>query len=155
MTGRPGRGHKHLPDDLWETRRYWKLKENALAGCVWWTRFARSYGPVADRLRDDDDDDDDDDTNMSPIQGRPLDAVAMGRNGETFTYEWFSCPLSVCQDPILILHSTLYYLAIYSVVKCNLLFPLRIKFHVLLLDRWWPHELLKHENLNISYVQTF
>jgi len=54
------------------------MKEKALADCVWWTRFGRSYGPVANRLRDDDDDD----TNMSPIQGRSLDTVAVGRNGK-------------------------------------------------------------------------
>jgi len=71
MTGRRGR-LKQLPDELREKRRYWKLKEKALAGCVWWTRFGRSYGPVADRLRDDDDDDDDDDnTNMYRSKGGP------------------------------------------------------------------------------------
>ena len=29
-----------------ETRRYWKLKEEALARTVWQTRFGRGYGPV-------------------------------------------------------------------------------------------------------------
>ena len=154
MTGRRGR-HKQLPDELRENRRYWKLKEKALAGCVWWTRFGRSYGPVADRLRDDDDDDDD--TNMSPIQGRSLDTVAMGCNGKRLptSDSAVRCQYAVSQGSILILQSTLYYLAIYRVVKCNLVFPLRIKFHVSLLDHWWPHELLKHVSLNISYVQTF
>ena len=152
MTGRPGRRHKQLPADLRETRNYWKLKEKALAGCVWLTRFGRSYGPVADLLHDDDDDDDDDDdTNMSPIQGRSWTQWQW----DTFTYEWFSCPLSVRQSPMLILHVTLNYLAIYSVLKYNLLFSLRIKFHISLLDHWWPHELLNHVNLNTSYVQTF
>jgi hypothetical protein len=81
MTERRGRRHKQLPDDFREKRRYWKFREKALAGCVWWTRFGRSYGPVADWLRDDDADDDDD-TNMSPIHGRSLDTVAMERNGK-------------------------------------------------------------------------
>ena len=61
VTGRRGRRHEKLPHDLREPRRYWKLKEKALTGCVWRTRFGRSYGPVADRWHDDDDDDNDDD----------------------------------------------------------------------------------------------
>jgi len=116
--------------------------------CVWWTRFGRSYGPVADRLCDDDDD-----TNMSPIQGRSLDTMAVGRNGKRLRTSYLAvrCRYAVLQSSILVLQSTLYYLAIYSVVKCNLLFPLHTKFHVSLLDHWRPHELLKHAN----HVQTF
>jgi hypothetical protein len=30
VTERPGRRHKQLPDDLTETREYWKLKKEAL-----------------------------------------------------------------------------------------------------------------------------
>jgi hypothetical protein len=46
MTGRRGRGHKQLLNDLKEKRRYWKLKEEALDRIVWGTRFGRGYGPV-------------------------------------------------------------------------------------------------------------
>ena len=81
--------------------------------------------------------------------------MAVGRNGKHLrtSYSAVRCQYAVRQGSILILQSTLYYLAIYKVVKCNLLFPLHIKFHISLLE--WPHELLKHVNLNISYVQTF
>jgi hypothetical protein len=34
-------------DDLKETRRYWKLKEEAQDRTLWRTQFGRSYGPVA------------------------------------------------------------------------------------------------------------
>jgi len=44
MTGRRGRRHKQLLDDLKEKRGYRKLKEEALD--LWRTRFRRSYGPV-------------------------------------------------------------------------------------------------------------
>jgi hypothetical protein len=46
VTGRLGRRHKQLLDDLRETRRYWKLKEEALDLTVWRTRLGRGYGPV-------------------------------------------------------------------------------------------------------------
>jgi hypothetical protein len=42
MTGRGGRRHKQLQDDLKEMRGYWKLKEEALNR----TRFGRDYGPI-------------------------------------------------------------------------------------------------------------
>jgi hypothetical protein len=46
MTGRRGRRHKHLLDDLKEKKRCWKLKEEALDRTLWRTRFGRSYEPV-------------------------------------------------------------------------------------------------------------
>jgi hypothetical protein len=46
MTGRRGRKHKQLLDDLKEKRRYWKLKEEALDHTLWGIRFGREYGPV-------------------------------------------------------------------------------------------------------------
>jgi hypothetical protein len=46
MTGRRGRRHKQLLDDLKEKKIYWKLKEEALDRTVWRTRFGRGYGPV-------------------------------------------------------------------------------------------------------------
>jgi hypothetical protein len=46
MTGRRGRRRKQLLDDLKAKRRYWKLKEKALDGILWRTRFGRGYGPV-------------------------------------------------------------------------------------------------------------
>jgi hypothetical protein len=46
MTGRQGRRRKQLLDDIKETRRYWKLKEEALDRTLWRTRFGRGYGPV-------------------------------------------------------------------------------------------------------------
>jgi hypothetical protein len=45
-TGRQGRRRKQLLADLTETRRYWKLKAEALYRTVWSSRFGRSYGPV-------------------------------------------------------------------------------------------------------------
>jgi hypothetical protein len=45
-TGRRGRRRKQLPDDLKETRRYWKLKEEALACTLWRIRFRRDNGSV-------------------------------------------------------------------------------------------------------------
>jgi hypothetical protein len=47
VTGRRGKMHKQLLDDLKETMRYWKLKEEALDRAVWRTRFGRGYGSVA------------------------------------------------------------------------------------------------------------
>jgi hypothetical protein len=46
MTGRRGRRHKQLLDDLKEKRRYWKLKEEALDCTLWRTRIGKDYGPV-------------------------------------------------------------------------------------------------------------
>jgi hypothetical protein len=46
VTGRRGRRHKQLLDDLKEKRRYWKLQEEALDRTVWRTHFGRGYGPV-------------------------------------------------------------------------------------------------------------
>jgi hypothetical protein len=46
-TGRRGRRLEQLLDDLKEKRRYWKLKEQALDGTVWRTRFRRGYGSIA------------------------------------------------------------------------------------------------------------
>jgi hypothetical protein len=46
MTGRRGRRHKQLLDNLKEKRRYCKLKEEALDRTLWRTRFGRDYGPV-------------------------------------------------------------------------------------------------------------
>jgi hypothetical protein len=46
VTGRLGRRHKQLLDDLEETRKYWKLEEEALHLTLWRTRFGRGYGPV-------------------------------------------------------------------------------------------------------------
>jgi hypothetical protein len=46
VTGRQGRRRQQLLDDRKETRRYWKLKEEALDRTVRRTRFGRGYGPV-------------------------------------------------------------------------------------------------------------
>jgi hypothetical protein len=43
---------KQLLDDLNETRKYWKLKQEALDPTQWRTGFGRSNGLVVDRLRD-------------------------------------------------------------------------------------------------------
>jgi hypothetical protein len=42
-----GRRHMQLLDDLKETRRYWKLKEEAQDPTLWRTQYGRGYGPVA------------------------------------------------------------------------------------------------------------
>jgi len=47
VTGRRGRRCKQLLDDLKEKRRYWKLKEEALARIPWRTCFGRGYAPIA------------------------------------------------------------------------------------------------------------
>ena len=56
VAGRRGRRHKHLLDDLKETRGYCKLKEEALDRTVRTTGFGRGGGPVVwpatDRLTD-------------------------------------------------------------------------------------------------------
>jgi hypothetical protein len=49
VTGRRGRRGKQLLGDLKETRRYWKLKEEALDCTLWRTRFGRVYGPLVRR----------------------------------------------------------------------------------------------------------
>ena len=45
-TGRQGRRRKQLLIDLTDTRRYWKLKAEALYRTLWSSRFGRSYGPL-------------------------------------------------------------------------------------------------------------
>ena len=57
MKGRQGRWHKHLLDDVKETRGYWKLKEEALVRTLWITRFGRGCGTVIKTDYADDDDD--------------------------------------------------------------------------------------------------
>ena len=44
--GRQGRRRKHPLDDLKETRRYRKLKEEALCRTLWRAVFGRSYVPL-------------------------------------------------------------------------------------------------------------
>jgi hypothetical protein len=46
VTGRKGRRHKQLLDDLQETRGYGEFKEEALDRTLWRTRFVRGYGSV-------------------------------------------------------------------------------------------------------------
>ena len=46
MTGRQEIRRKQVMDDLKETRKYWKLKEEALDRTLWRTRFGRGCGPV-------------------------------------------------------------------------------------------------------------
>ena len=46
MTGRQGRKHRKLLDDLKERRGYSQLKEEALDRTVWGARFGRGFGPV-------------------------------------------------------------------------------------------------------------
>ena len=46
VTGRQGRRRKRLLDDLKETTRYWKLKEEALDRGLWKTRCGRGCGSV-------------------------------------------------------------------------------------------------------------
>jgi hypothetical protein len=46
-TGRLERRCKQLLYDLKETRRYWKLKKEALDRTLWRTRFGRDSGTVA------------------------------------------------------------------------------------------------------------
>jgi hypothetical protein len=53
MGGRGGRC-KRLLDDLKETRRNFKLKEEALYRSLWRSRFGGAYGTVSlDRIRND------------------------------------------------------------------------------------------------------
>jgi hypothetical protein len=46
VTGRQGRRHRKLFDDLKERRGYFHLKEEALDRTMWRTRFGRGFGPV-------------------------------------------------------------------------------------------------------------
>jgi hypothetical protein len=52
VTGRQGRRHKKLLDDLKEIIENWKLKEGALNCTVWRTRFGGGYGPVVRQTTD-------------------------------------------------------------------------------------------------------
>jgi len=45
-TGRRGRRHRKLLDDLKERRGYSHLKEEALDRTMWRARFGRGFGPV-------------------------------------------------------------------------------------------------------------
>ena len=45
-TGRRGRRHKQLLDDLKEERGYWKLTEEVLTRTLWRIRFRRGHGLV-------------------------------------------------------------------------------------------------------------
>jgi len=46
VTGRRGRRHRKLLDDLKERREYSQLKEEALDRTMWRARFRRGFGPV-------------------------------------------------------------------------------------------------------------
>jgi len=46
VTGRLGRRHRKLLDDLKEGRGYSHLKEEALDRTMWRARFGRGFGPV-------------------------------------------------------------------------------------------------------------
>jgi hypothetical protein len=46
VTGRQGRRHRKLLDDLNERRGYYYLKEEALDRTMWRARFGRGFGPV-------------------------------------------------------------------------------------------------------------
>jgi hypothetical protein len=46
VTGRRGRRHRKLLDDLNERRGYSPLKEEALGRTVWRAGFGRGFGPV-------------------------------------------------------------------------------------------------------------
>jgi len=46
VTGRRGRRHRKLLDDLKERRGYSHLKEEALDRTMWRARFGRGFGPV-------------------------------------------------------------------------------------------------------------
>jgi hypothetical protein len=53
VTGRRGKRCKQLLDNLKETRRYWKLKEEALDCIPWRARFRRGYAHVVRPTSDD------------------------------------------------------------------------------------------------------
>jgi hypothetical protein len=46
VTGKCGRRHRKLPNDLKEKRGYFHLKEEALDRTMWRARFGRGFGPV-------------------------------------------------------------------------------------------------------------
>jgi hypothetical protein len=46
VTGRRGRRHRKLLDDIKESRGYSHLKEEALDRTTWRARFGRGFGPV-------------------------------------------------------------------------------------------------------------
>jgi hypothetical protein len=46
VTGRQGRKHRKLLDDLKERREYSHLKEEALDRTMWRARFGSVFGPV-------------------------------------------------------------------------------------------------------------
>jgi len=46
VTGRQGRRHRKLLDDLKERRGYSHLKEEALDHTIWRACFGRGFGPV-------------------------------------------------------------------------------------------------------------
>jgi hypothetical protein len=46
VTGRQGRTHRKLLDDLEERRGYFHLKEEALDCTLWRARFGRGFRPV-------------------------------------------------------------------------------------------------------------
>jgi len=46
VTGRGERISNQPLNDLKDTRGYWKLKEGAIDGTLWGTRFGRGYGSV-------------------------------------------------------------------------------------------------------------
>ena len=52
VTGRRGKRHKQLLDDLKGTRVYWKLKEEAVYYTLRRTDFVRGCGTVVGRLRE-------------------------------------------------------------------------------------------------------
>ena len=51
ITGKRGRRHKQLLDELKEKKRYWKLKAETLERTFWRTRFGRGCGPVVRHYR--------------------------------------------------------------------------------------------------------
>jgi hypothetical protein len=50
VTGRRGRRHRKILDDLKDRRGYSHLKEEALDRTMWRNGFGRGVGPVSDRL---------------------------------------------------------------------------------------------------------
>jgi hypothetical protein len=46
VTGRQGRRHRKLLDDLKKRREYSQLKEEALDRTMWTARFGRRFGPI-------------------------------------------------------------------------------------------------------------
>jgi hypothetical protein len=51
VTGRQERRSKQILDYLQETRRCWKLKDEALDHTLWRTRFGCAFGPVVRRSK--------------------------------------------------------------------------------------------------------